>query len=186
NGEADDVDQSAAHHHHDQAAARAARAAGPAPDRHGPDAVSRVLAFACAAGAVVALGACSGSSGPPAARIAGTPTSTVPTQSFGTPSASTDPAAVSRAGASVSVAALPSVAHRGQMVTAAFNTRPGAACQLQLQGGDMGTPLPPAVADPSGRIAWTWRLSPNADVGTLTAWVKCSGGALAQAQLNVT
>ncbi|MBV8982370.1 MAG: hypothetical protein JO086_15825 [Acidimicrobiia bacterium] len=138
------------------------------------------LAVACAATAVVVFGACSGSSGPPAARVAGTPTSAPPPQFFGAPAATTG------AGASISVAAPRSVAHRGQLVTAAFNTRPGAACQLQLQGGGTDAPLPPSVADPSGRVAWTWRLSPRADVGTLTAWVSCSGGALAQAQLDVT
>jgi hypothetical protein len=141
-----------------------------------------IVAAVALAGLSVA--GCSGSSPPPdTARQAGEPT-TASTEPHA-PALSGDPAVMARAGASVTPASIPAVAHRGETVTAAFNARPGAACQLQLQGGGADAPLPPAVADPSGRVTWTWKLSPQADVGTLTAWVSCSGGALAQAQLTV-
>lgn len=133
----------------------------------------------------LAVAGCSGSSSAPGAtRQAGAPTTT-PAPPATQPAQSDDSATAARAGFSVTAASLPPVAHRGEMVTATFNARPGTACQLQLEGGGNGAPLPPAVADPSGRVAWTWRLSPDADVGSLTAWVSCSGGARTQAQLNV-
>jgi len=136
----------------------------------------------------LSLAACSGSSSSPStARQAGEATTTPSTEAPAPPPAlSADPAVVARAGASVTPVSIPSVAHRGEVITASFDARPGAACQLLLRGGGSDAPLPPAVADRSGRVAWTWRLSANAEVGTLTAWVSCSGGALAQAQLMVT
>jgi hypothetical protein len=34
-------------------------------------------------------------------------------------------------------------------------------------------------------VTWTWRLSANTEPGSVTAWVACSGGGIAQAQLTV-
>jgi predicted deacylase len=74
------------------------------------------------------------------------------------------------------------------MVTASFFARPGATCQLTVGGVNQDgekAPFPPAVADATGHVSWTWRLADNVKKGTVTAWVACSGGGLGQAELTV-
>jgi hypothetical protein len=74
------------------------------------------------------------------------------------------------------------------MVTASFLARPGASCQLTVGGANQDgakAPFPPAVADADGRVAWTWRLAKDLKVGTVVAWVSCSGGGLGQAEVTI-
>ncbi len=97
-------------------------------------------------------------------------------------------AATPGAGLAPTVLSVPETAKAGDTVTAAFQARPGSTCQLSITGGgsQQQGPFEPMVADASGRVAWTWRLPPDTERGSLEAWVSCSGGGTAQAELTVT
>jgi hypothetical protein len=136
------------------------------------------------AGLVVCTAACSSSG-------SGHSGSKAPTDSAAAPSgagASGAPAADREPGFGVTAGSVPPRAKRGEVVTASFNARPGSTCQLTVAGANESQQpvLPPAVADPSGQLSWTWRLSSGLKPGKATAWVACSGGAVGQAHMTIS
>ena len=104
----------------------------------------------------------------------------------GEPLTATAAAATSGGGFAPTVLSAPAPVKPGDMVTAAFQTRPGSTCQLAVTGGNSdSTPFEPMVADGTGRVAWTWRLPADTERGSLQAWVSCSGGGVAEVDITV-
>ena len=62
------------------------------------------------------------------------------------------------------------------VLTTVFQTKPAAVCQMEVayDGRSAHQLLPPAVADRSGLIRWTW--TPEAPRGRTVARIVCSGG----------
>ena len=83
---------------------------------------------------------------------------------------------------------VPAEVRRGESVTAAFRSRPGSACQLELRNAEGGGSqrLGPSVADPGGQVSWTWTVGGDLSRGQAGAYVVCSGGARGEAELTVT
>ena len=77
---------------------------------------------------------------------------------------------------------------RGERATAAFRSRPGTSCQIEVRYQDEADAqrLPVAVADPEGAVSWTWTVDPGVDPGAATAFVVCSGGSRGEARITVT
>jgi hypothetical protein len=76
----------------------------------------------------------------------------------------------------------------GTRITAVFQARPDSSCQLEVfdEHGDSWERLPPAIADASGRVSWTWSTT-DVDAGRVaTAYVVCSGGQRGQATIAIT
>lgn len=100
----------------------------------------------------------------------------------------TQPAANAEPGFGVTPATIPPQAKRGEVVTVSFQTRPGTTCQLTLSGAKQPPQpvLAPAVAEPSGQVSWTWRVSTSLKPGSVTASAACSGGAAGQATMTIS
>ena len=76
----------------------------------------------------------------------------------------------------------------GEVATATFQTRPGRSCELVVQYAGGGRPpqrFEPIVADSSGIVSWTWRLSSGTPLGNATASVVCSGDERGEVKLTV-
>jgi len=83
------------------------------------------------------------------------------------------------------VVAAVKVTKRGGDITTVFQTKPSASCQGEVAFPDRARHqiLPPAIADGSGLVRWTWT---PAGTGRAVARIVCSGGQRGDVTIHVS